>query len=210
MEYVIDDRILKVIIHRKNNKNIYVRINEDLQIVVTCNHLIQQQEIINLLNANSKMLSKMLKQRVKQKERNEQFYYFGQIYDIIVVPAIDEIDIVENYIYVKDNKMLDKWVTNESQKVFLRHYNYWYNCFTEDIPYYQLRLRKMKTRWGVCNKKSKTITLNANLFKYDIMCLDYVIIHELSHLVYFDHSKNFWDLVFKNYPNYKQAKKLLK
>ena len=67
----------------------------------------------------------------------------------------------------------------------------------------------MKTRWGVCSKKGY-ITLNANLIKYDIKALDYVIIHELSHYVHFNHSKEFWKLVEKNYPNYKECKKILK
>ncbi len=68
----------------------------------------------------------------------------------------------------------------------------------------------MKTRWGVCNKKDIVITLNSELIRYDISKLDYVIIHELSHFIHFNHSKSFWNLVSKYCPNYKQIKKELK
>jgi hypothetical protein len=68
----------------------------------------------------------------------------------------------------------------------------------------------MRTRWGVCNKKTITVTLNTELIKYNLRCLDYVIVHELSHLVYFNHSKDFWNLVSKYCPNYKEIKRELK
>ena len=79
-----------------------------------------------------------------------------------------------------------------------------------DFPYPILKIRTMKTRWGVCNRKIKSVTLNFNLIKYDYDCLDYVIVHELSHFVHFDHSKEFWNTVSKYYPNYKIIQKKLK
>ena len=65
----------------------------------------------------------------------------------------------------------------------------------------------MKTRWGVCNKVSKTITLNSDLIRYSFDKLDYVIVHELSHFIHFNHSTSFWSLVQKYCPNYKKIRK---
>ena len=87
---------------------------------------------------------------------------------------------------------------------------YWYNKFEEKIPKPNLKIRTMKTRWGVCNRKSKTITLNTRLLEYDISCLDYVIVHELSHFIHPNHSSEFWNLVGKYYPKYKECRKMLK
>ena len=67
----------------------------------------------------------------------------------------------------------------------------------------------MKTRWGVCNVKTNRVTLNLELIKKDIKYLDYVIVHELSHLVYANHSKDFWNLVSVLVPNYKELRKEL-
>ena len=88
--------------------------------------------------------------------------------------------------------------------------DYNYNLFDEKIPYPILKIRLMKTRWGVCNRRSNTVTLNTKLIEYSLEKLDYVIIHELSHFVHFNHSKNFWNLVSKYCPNYKLIRKELK
>jgi len=62
----------------------------------------------------------------------------------------------------------------------------------------------------VCNKKNKTVTLNSELIKYSIDKLDYVIIHELSHFIHFNHSKDFWNLVSKYCPRHKEIRKELR
>ena len=79
---------------------------------------------------------------------------------------------------------------------------------TRNIPEPSLRIRKMKTRWGVCNTKTHVITLNLELITKDINCLDYVIYHELSHLVEANHSKRFWLVVEENFKDYKKYRAL--
>ena len=57
---------------------------------------------------------------------------------------------------------------------------------------------------------NKTITLNTELLKKEIALIDYVIIHELSHIIHFTHSKSFWNLVGKYCSNYKEIRKEMK
>ena len=148
------------------------------------------------------------RQKIKQ-EKDKLFYYLGQVYDIIIID-IKKIEIMDNRIYVKSKEYLDRWLKKETKRIFSERLAIIYNEFEENIPYPNLRIRKMKTRWGVCNKKSITVTLNSELIRYSLDKLDYVIVHELSHLVHFNHSKQFWDLVSKYCPNYKKIKKDLK
>ena len=68
----------------------------------------------------------------------------------------------------------------------------------------------MTSRWGVCNTRTKTVTLNLELIKRDTKYLDYVIVHELSHLIYGNHSAAFWSLVEENMPEYKIYRKEMK
>ena len=68
----------------------------------------------------------------------------------------------------------------------------------------------MTTRWGVCNRKTNTVTLNLELYKYEDKALDYVIVHELSHFIHFNHSKEFWSVVEKYFPDYKKVRQYLK
>ena len=123
---------------------------------------------------------------------------------------IDKITIMDDKIYVKDDNTLNKWILNQIKIIYKEHLDILYNKFEEKIPYPKLKIRKMKTRWGVCNRKDNSITINSELIKYDLDKLDYVIIHELSHFVHFNHSKDFWLEVSKYCPNYKQIKKELK
>ena len=106
--------------------------------------------------------------------------------------------------------MLEKWYKNEMINFFQERLEINYQRFNENIPYPNLKIRNMKTRWGVCNRKTKTITLNSNLMKYSIDKLDYVIIHELSHFIHFDHSRSFWNLVGYYCKDYKKIRKELR
>jgi hypothetical protein len=71
----------------------------------------------------------------------------------------------------------------------------------------EVKIRSMKN-WGNC-KQDGRITLNLNLAKKDPICLEYVTLHELCHLIEFNHGKNFKKLMDKFCPNWKKIKKIL-
>jgi len=71
-----------------------------------------------------------------------------------------------------------------------------------------LKIRKYTARWGSCDNKGR-ISLNSWLMACPKWVIDYVIIHELCHLVHFDHSPKFWQLVEKYCPDFKLAKQWL-
>ena len=112
-------------------------------------------------------------------------------------------------LYVKNEKSLNKFYLEECKRIFESELNRILPYFT-NIPKFTLKIRNMKTRWGVNNRGSKTITLNSELLKKDIDLLDYVIIHELCHFYEANHSSRFWAHVEKYYPKYKEARKRLR
>ncbi|MBO5478319.1 MAG: M48 family metallopeptidase [Clostridia bacterium] len=73
----------------------------------------------------------------------------------------------------------------------------------------RVRIKQIKYAWGSCSS-SKNITINRKLICYSQNAIRYVILHELCHLKYMNHSKDFWNLVATYMPNYKEAKKELK
>lgn len=210
MEFIVEEEKYPIIIKRKNNKNTYIRVNNKLEIIVTTSYYTTDSCIIKLIKENKKTIEKMLKRQKKEKLKEEQFYYLGIKYDIIIVPTMDHVEVNEGRIFTKNQKMLDRWYQREIETIFTKRLEQNYKLFKEKIPYPTLKLRKMKTRWGVCNKKKQSITLNINLMRESIECLDYVIVHELSHFVHFNHSKEFWDTVSKYCNNYKEIRKKLK
>ena len=208
MEYIYNNDKYVVEIIRKNNKNTYIRVKNNI-IYVTTNYFSTNHSIKKLINDNSIAINKMIDKSLKKSEIEDSFYLFGKKYDIIY-GSFSEIDIVEDKIYASDEKKFNKWLNSYISNIFLEHLNYWYNQFEEKIPVPNLKIRKMTSRWGVCNIKNKNVTLNYTLFKYDIECLDYVIIHELSHFIHPNHSKDFWTLVSKYCFNYKNIRKKLR
>ena len=73
----------------------------------------------------------------------------------------------------------------------------------------QVRIRNLKYAWGSCST-NKNISINSKLAKKSEKTIEYVVLHEMCHLVYMNHSKQFWALVGQNMPDYKKWKKELK
>ena len=207
MKYVVNDIEYEVIIEKKNNKNTYIRIRDN-KIYITTNYFASKNYIHSLLDKNYDVIKKMIEKNNQRLERSSKFYYLNKEYDIIFVNYCD-IEINDNKIFVKSEDYLNRWLKKNTEIIFKERLDYIYNLFEENIPYPKLKIRKMKTRWGVCNKNN-SITLNSELIKYGYEQIDYVIVHELSHFIHFDHSKNFWNLVSKYCKNYKEIRKSLK
>lgn len=210
MKYVIDGETYNIEILKKGNRNTYLRIKDDLTIQVSTSRFISDKKILEILHKNEDAIRKLIFRKKKELEKMTKFYYLGQVYDIIIVPSYENVEIDGKRIYVKSAKELEKWYKNEMCRIFESRVDEIYHRFEEDIPYPKIKMRNMKTRWGVCNRKDNSITLNTKLMWYDLTKLDYVIVHELSHFVHFDHSKAFWDCVSKYCPDYKMIRKELK
>lgn len=210
MEFQIERICYPVEIIRKNNKNTYIRIKKGVVISVTTNQFVTKRQIEKLLAHNIEPLKKMIKKCQIEEEREKRFYILGKSYDIIVVSGIEKIEISQQKIFTPTFRKLELWYQKETKRIFEEHLLFWYQQFEEKIPEPKLKIRNMKTRWGVCNIRDNSITLNSRLMEYDESKLDYVIIHELSHFCHFNHSANFWNLVSKYCSNYKQIRKQLK
>ena len=197
------------IIKKITTKNTYIRVKEDLTIVVTTNSFTSDKKIQGIINENIKSIEKMLKKAKSKKEYDSYFYYLGKKYDVVYIDS-SNVEFGETKVFIGKNADLEKILKKQATILFKQRLDFLYSNFSRKIPYPSLTIRKMTSRWGVCNTKTKRITLNLELIKKDIICLDYVIIHELSHLIYADHSKKFWLLVEENFKDYKKVRKQMK
>ena len=209
MKYIIDNKEYEVVIIKKNNKNTYIRVKEDLKIYVTTSRFSTKQYIKLLLDTNIDSIKKMIEEQTKQLKKKDYFYYLGEKYEVFI-DDVEGIRFLDDAIFVESEKYLNKWLNKKIKELFQERLDYNYNRYQEKIPYPKLKIRTMKTRWGVCNIRDNSVTLNTKLIEYDIEKLDYVIIHELSHFIHFNHSKAFWNQVSIYTPNYKQIRKDLK
>jgi hypothetical protein len=140
----------------------------------------------------------------------DEVLLFGEVY------SIDHIEVSSLRISLERLK-------TPNQKNILKAYNDFYKRYAKEyltqrvqylsefmnLNYEELKFRKMRSRWGSCSSK-KIITLNTKLMKIDKQLIDYIIVHELAHLVHMNHSKQFHDLVKQYVPNSKNLDKELK
>ena len=206
MKITLNDITIDVVITRKSIRNIYFRVKEDLKLYVSCNNLCTNSYIEKLLLKNKKDILKMYNNMKEKNKTNSDIYYLGNKMNFIESKKI-YIDGLN--IYGPSIDSINEYLEKNSIKVFENRLNSLRIMF-DDLPNFRLRTRRMKTRWGVCNKSSMTVTLNTELIHKDVTLIDYVIIHELCHFKYMDHSAHFWREVEKYYPYYKLARKRLK
>ena len=209
MEVELGNYIVNLEIEKKKNKNIYFRFKDNNTLYVTCNRLISTKEVLRLIKENEKSLLKMYEKYQVKVENNQGFNYLGETYTVVYDEDVKNVTIEDNMLYVKNEKVLDKWLKNECERIFTERIKLILNKFN-DIPPFSLKIRKMKTRWGVNNVTKRIIILNSELIKKDITLIDYVIIHELCHFYEANHSNRFWREVEKRYPYYKLARKRLR
>ena len=102
---------------------------------------------------------------------------------------------------------LEQWYRTEAAKLISERIDKL--SFQMGISYKRIVIRGQKTRWGSCSHK-KNLSFNWKLIMVPEPVIDYVIIHELTHLKEMNHSKRFWELVAQYCPGWQEYKKWLK
>ena len=209
MQVTINDQIINVVVEKKKNKNMYFRFSDANTLNVTCPHLTPSSYILNSINKNIKALSKMQLKAQRNDESDEYFCFKGKRYIRVFDESYKGVAFDNEFVYAKDEKSLEKYLKKYIKEYFEEEVNY-IKCFFNNIPEFRLRIRRMTTRWGVCNRTDKIVTLNSELIKRTKEELDYVIIHELCHFYEGNHSSKFWEHVSRYCPNYKILRKRMK
>lgn len=118
---------------------------------------------------------------------------------------IHDRDEFEQSVLIK--KVLLKWYRSQAEKDLTDSINRWIPFVGHASVFAQIR--NQRTRWGSCSRTGK-INLNWRLIMLPMEILDYIVVHELCHLVEPNHSPRFWALVERAIPNYKQRRTLLR
>jgi hypothetical protein len=156
----------------------------------------------------------------KLKEHQEKPLLFGN--ELEIIHSKTESEKVHNFRYSGDLKLyitspkrsktdqlkLYEWYIHKYAKVFLpkrlqelaKEFGFSFNRVT---------VRNQATKWGSCSSK-KNINLNYKLIKLPERLIDYIIIHELCHLIHLNHSRKYWNEVAKIIPDYKKLERELK
>ena len=110
----------------------------------------------------------------------------------------------------RENSLFAGWWRSQAEVIYDKLVNGFMPVFARHgIEKPQIAIRKMKTLWGSCSKHLNKITLNEYLLKADVQCIEYVVFHELTHLIYNAHNKDFYNFLTIYMPDWKERKKRL-
>ncbi len=212
---------------KKDIKNIHLGVYPPVGRVRVAAPLKTTDEAIELLVLSKmpwirKQQSKFIKQERQAKREyisGESHYFFGRRYLLNVQKTEDKprIEIKRNkYIdlYVKENtdrkkkeKIIEDFYRSEIKKRIPNQLEKWEKIIGVNVN--EVRIKKMKTKWGSCNPKAKRIWLNLELAKKPLHCMEYVMVHEMLHFIEKNHSDKFRYLISSHLPQWDQYKKEL-
>lgn len=214
----------EVEITKKKIRNIYLRL-QDNKIEASCPYYVPKYEVYKFIESKRDWIYKVY-QFNNNRPKNlylynggDTFYVFGKPYKLVRNIGRKKVVISEDTIFFtyKDDsldsiKALYKYFDTEllnKAKVYLDKYkplllDYGYN---EDPI---LNARLMSSKWGVCYTRNNKINISSYLIHYPYECLEYIMIHELTHFIIPNHSKRFYEIIANNMPDYKRANSLLK
>jgi predicted metal-dependent hydrolase len=155
----------------------------------------------------------------RQYINGETHYYLGRQYRLRIsegdTPNLKligryfemQIPDIQNRDEVK--KLMLSWQSKHAKQILKKRISLYLPRFLKmDIEEPPIRYRRMKKRWGSCSPKG-VIIFNTELTKASVNCIDYVVVHELCHLVYSVHSQNFYRLLSRILPDWKKRKENL-
>lgn len=217
---------IEILIRRKHIKNLYLRIEQEtLQAVISAPLRMSVVDIERFVLSKANWLQQKLdflaKRRLvfaAQETAGESLWLWGKKYAVRFIHGREEIVIAENEVIfsssIEDSstekltKCIDKLYRQQLAQKIEQFAVFWQKRL--QLTAAGWRIRKMKTRWGTCNTFSSMITINYNLVRLPVECLEYIIVHELAHLYEPSHNSRFKNFLTQNLPDWKQRESLLK
>lgn len=208
---------------RKNVKNFSLKVRPNGSVELVLPLMAKNGDINFILEKYSKWIDdkkeyfKEFETTKKELVSGESMKFLGKDYRLRVIKDSKErvefdklfinlyVKNVENF--SKKSEILEKWYRENALIYFLNIANE-YNKIIK-IDDIKIKIRKMKTRWGSCNASKKSINLNLELIKKPKICIEYVIFHELAHLIHPNHSREFYNFLSLHMSDWKSREKIL-
>lgn len=219
---------IEVQICRKNIKNVHLKVFRSLDVKLSVPENVPDDWISLLLSERANWIdAQITKYKLSSGANNissirngSSTQFLGKDMRIYTELApSNEVSVDEKKIIIcvksKDDELIQtvfrKWWRKTATDIFNREVDI---MFAKVFRKYNLEkptvsIRKMETLWGSCNSAKGRISLNEYLLKADIRCIQYVILHELTHLLYPNHSAEFYNFLTVQMPDWVERKKQL-
>ncbi len=211
---------------RKRVKNINLRIKPDMSVHVSASpyvtvaeleHFMRQKEDL-ILRALDRFSESGAEQEAPQYENGDIVQLLGKDYPLRIEKSGKNAVLFDGesvVLCVKDTadlelkrKTLDKWLRERCSEVVDESCKRLYPVFEKHgVPWPEIRIRTMKSKWGSCMPQKRVLTFNTNLIAAPQECIDYVVAHEFTHFLHPDHSERFYASLAETVPDWKRLRR---
>ena len=219
---------IEYVLKRNAKKNINITIKDDGTVMVSAPKRVSIAEINKVIESKKEWIEKARTKQSSKKiihtnldiQNGTQIYFLGELKEVFILPSkVTAISIDNNkIIFEVKEKYLDNqtYITThfytalkEKLILILKEYTNMY-LKVMNLNISTMKLRNMKSRFGTCMPTKKEIIFNTYLIHYPLESIEYVVLHEVSHLVHANHSAKFYNLIAKYMPDWKIRKNKLK
>ena len=207
------------LILRTHRRSLCLTITKDGELVVRAPVRMNMNSILRYISEKENWIIKKQKEIESRLSINrdiinyEKFYFLGKKYKLAKTKGIKKIELSEDSLITPnlDNDILlpkiKRWYVKSAEKILKERLEYFANIM--QIDYASVSLCNSKSKWGSCDNY-RNIKLNFRLILLPHKAIDFVLIHELTHIIEFNHSKDFYKIIQTIMPTYKMQQKVLK
>ena len=208
------------ILIRTNRRSLSLSISKNGELVVRAPRKLSMQYILTFINEKEKGINQKRKEIVdcsvsnKQYLNYEYFLFCGKRYKRVEQRGLKKIELTENEFVVPvcgdESKLLilvANWYIAQSKDILKSRVEYFASLM--QLDYNKIVIMNNKRRWGACSQNG-VLKFNFRLSMLPHKVIDYIVIHELTHLIEFNHSLNFYKIIESIMPDYKKQKEELK
>ena len=216
VEYVIQVR------RSSKRRTIELRITAQSEIRVLCPAAISDEAILDFVRSKSNWIQSKLTLNAKRNsipipryEHNSIWRYRGIELPLNLEKGDGEVALEPSRLVVRANEfdqptieaVLQRWFLNEATTYLTQRTAYFAEALLLNPT--RVQLKTYRSMWGRCNSRGE-IAYDWRVIQAPDSVIDYLVIHELSHLRHFNHSRDFWSLVASQAPNYRESKQWLR
>ncbi len=228
---ILEGKTVPYTLERKSVKNVNMRISETGELLVSASPHMSIAQIEEILMKNARTICRGLEKAQERATRlkspqypvhyvtGECVLYLGEWFTLVVCAGQKAVKIVG-----KEMRLSVPIITNDRARVGT--FDAWWRAKTAKViesiaqeiyPIYQekgvnyptFNYRKMRAQWGNCRPKTGVLTFNIRLLAAPERCIRYVVIHEFTHFLYPDHSRDFYRFVSDMMANYREVQREL-
>ena len=207
-------------IQRTARKTLSIIINEKGEVTIKAPKRMSESDIYKFVQSKEKWINSKVKSIKQQNEINNDLFNYkcilfcGKKYRVIKDTKAKDIQLEEGIITIKklsslkrEVRVLEKFLKNKCLEIVGQRLKYFSNIM--QLEPQKVVLMNSKRKWGTCDS-DQVISFNWRIIMLTPNLIDYVIVHELSHLIEMNHSPAFWAIVSAVLPNVKQLRSTLK